>query len=68
MKYLPGPPTINVISAINWLLNIAAFRSRTVGLVACQLGSKVAVPGGGAGDTVGEGAELVDPHGEGGPL
>lgn len=66
--YLPGLPTINVISAISWLLNMAAFLSLTVGLVACQLGSRVAVPGGGAGDTVGDVAELEEPQGEGGPL
>ncbi|KAI8425257.1 hypothetical protein MSG28_007050 [Choristoneura fumiferana] len=46
----------------------AAFRSRTVGLVACQLGSRVAAPGGGAGLAVGDGTELEDPQGEGGPL
>lgn len=38
---LPGLPTIKRISAINSLLNMAALRSRTVDLVACQLGSKV---------------------------
>jgi hypothetical protein len=59
---------MKVTSDISWLLNIAAFRSLTVGLLACQLGSNVAAPGGGAGDTVGEGAELVDPQGDGGPL
>lgn len=56
------------MSAMSWLLNIAAFRSRTVGLVACQLGSRVADPGGGAGDAVGEGVEDEVPQGEGGPL
>lgn len=59
---------MNVTSDINWLLNIAALRSLTVGFVACQLGSRVALPGDVAGETVGEGAELVDPHGDGGPL
>ena len=49
-------------------MNIAALRSLTVGLVACQLGSIVKVPGGGAGDTVGDVVELVEPHGDGGPL
>lgn len=37
----PGLPTINRTSAIKSLLNMAAFLSRTVGLVACQFGSKV---------------------------
>lgn len=59
---------MNVISDMSWLLNIAAFLSRTVGLVACQLGSRVAVPGGGAGEAVGEGVALADPQGDGGPL
>jgi len=35
------------MSAMRWLLNIAAFRSRTVGFVACQLGSCVQSPGDG---------------------
>lgn len=56
------------MSDMSWLLNIAAFLSRTVGLVACQLGSMVAEPGGGAGDAAGEGVTLVDPQGDGGPL
>lgn len=56
------------MSDISWLLNIAAFLSRMVGFVACQLGSIVAEPGGGAGDVVGDGVTLVDPQGEGGPL
>lgn len=59
---------MNVTSDMSWLLNIAALRSLTVGFVACQLGSRVAVPGGGTGDTVGDGAKLVDPQGDGGPL
>lgn len=59
---------MNVISAISGLLNMAAFRSRTVGLVACQLGSCVALPGGGAGEQIGVGAWLPEPQGEGGPL
>lgn len=59
---------MNVISDISWLLNIAALRSLTVGLVACQLGSRVAVPGGGAGEEVGEGVALAAPLGDGGPL
>ncbi len=37
----PSHPTIKLISAINSLLNIAAFRSRTVDFVACQFGSPV---------------------------
>lgn len=32
---------------MRWLLNMAAFRSRTVGFVACQLGSWVQSPGDG---------------------
>lgn len=56
------------MSAISWLLNIAAFLSRTVGFVACQLGSRVADPAGGAGDAVGEGVLDDVPQGEGGPL
>lgn len=36
-------PTTKVTSAINWLLNIAAFRSLTVGLDACQFGSTVVI-------------------------
>lgn len=64
----PGVPTINVMSAISGLLNIAALRSRTVGLVACQFGSCVALPGGEAGEPAGDGAWLVEPLGDGGPL
>lgn len=67
-RNLHGLPTIKVMSDISWLLNIAAFLSRMVGFVACQLGSIVAEPGGGAGDVVGDGVTLVDPQGEGGPL
>lgn len=37
----PGLPTTNRTSAMSSLLNIAALRSRTVGLEACQLGSRV---------------------------
>lgn len=60
---------MNVISAINWLLNMAAFRSLMVGLVACQLGSWVAAPGGGAGlQAGGVRADPLDPQGDGGPL
>lgn len=35
---------MNLISAMRSLLNIAALRSRTVPLLACQLGSAVSVP------------------------
>lgn len=41
----PSLPTIKLISAINSLLNIAAFRSRTVDFVACQFGSPVFIIG-----------------------
>jgi hypothetical protein len=41
MNHSPSHPTTNLMSAINSLLNIAAFLSLTVGLVACQLGSVV---------------------------
>lgn len=47
----PGDPTIKRMSAIRSLLNIAAFLSRTVGLEACQFGSRV--PGGPTGETQG---------------
>lgn len=47
---------------------MAAFLSLIVGFDACQLGSNVALPGGGTGDVAGELLEVVDPHGEGGPL
>lgn len=40
---LPSLPTMKLISDISSLLNIAAFRSRTVGLVACQFGSPVSI-------------------------
>lgn len=40
-RHSPSHPTRNLMSAINSLLNIAALRSRTVGFVACQLGSVV---------------------------
>lgn len=53
---------------MSWLLNMAAFLSRIVGLVACQLGSSVMLPGGGAGEIEGDVAEALDPQGEGGPL
>lgn len=59
---------MNVMSDISWLLNIAAFLSRTVGFEACQFGSNVAVPGGGIGEEVGDGIALEDPQGDGGPL
>lgn len=59
---------MNVMSDISWLLNMAAFLSRTVGFDACQLGSRVAVPGGGTGEVVGDGVALVQPDGDGGPL
>lgn len=39
--FSPSHPTINLISAIKSLLNMAALRSRTVGFVACQFGSAV---------------------------
>lgn len=55
------------MSAMSWLLNMAAFLSRMVGLVACQLGSRVAWPGGGGGDAAG-GPEAAEPQGDGGPL
>ncbi|KAJ8874118.1 hypothetical protein PR048_024959, partial [Dryococelus australis] len=42
---LPGLPTMKRMSAMSSLLNMAALRSRTVGLVACQLGSMVDWPG-----------------------
>lgn len=45
MLNLPSLPTIKLISAINSLLNIAAFRSRTVDFVACQFGSPVFIIG-----------------------
>lgn len=38
----PGGPTTNRTSAIRSLLNMRALRSRTVDLLACQLGSRVA--------------------------
>lgn len=41
LNYKPGLPTKNRMSAINSLLNMAAFRSRTVDLVACQFESSV---------------------------
>lgn len=41
MTYLPSAPTTNLISAIRSLLNIAALRSRTDPLLACQFGSAV---------------------------
>lgn len=40
---LPSVPTMKRMSAIRSLLNMAAFRSRIVLLVACQLGSPVSV-------------------------
>lgn len=40
---LPSLPTTNRMSAIKSLLNIAALRSRTVDLVACQFGSPVSI-------------------------
>lgn len=40
-SHSPSLPTIKLMSAINSLLNIAAFRSRTVDFVACQFGSPV---------------------------
>lgn len=39
----PSAPTTNLMSAMRSLLNIAAFRSRTEPLLACQLGSAVSV-------------------------
>lgn len=42
--YVPGLPTIKWTSAISSLLNMAALRSRIVGLDACQLGSSVDCP------------------------
>lgn len=41
--FLPSLPTIKLISDISSLLNIAAFRSRTVDFVACQFGSPVSI-------------------------
>lgn len=42
-NHLPSLPTMKLISDISSLLNMAAFRSRTVGLVACQFGSPVSM-------------------------
>lgn len=43
MIHVPSLPTMKLISDMSSLLNIAAFRSRTVGLVACQFGSPVSM-------------------------
>lgn len=42
-NHLPSLPTMKLISDMSSLLNIAAFRSRTVGFVACQFGSPVSM-------------------------
>lgn len=50
------------ISAIRSLLNMAALRSRTVDLIACQLGSKVMLEG------VDSSCETGEPTGDAGAL
>lgn len=68
-RVLPGPPTRNLMSAISWLLNMAAFLSRTVDRLACQFGSWVAggaIMDGGVG--VGGALGVGEPVGDGGVL
>lgn len=43
VEHLPSLPTTKLMSDMSSLLNMAAFRSRTVGLVACQFGSPVSM-------------------------